>query len=210
MTTENATNVVELRRDCKRSLDDASLMTRLIRGDSGARSEFYNTYADHIQRVVSRILGDDPDVPDVMQEVFMVAFAKASTLRSESKTKAWLSQVAVRASLGVLRTRKRRSWLKHDPMENIDERPCQPSDHEGRQLMKDVFDVLDKLAPEERVPFTLRFFEQMDLTEVAESCEVSLATVKRRLRSAKDNFTRIAISHPRLAHRVPELATEGD
>ncbi len=119
-----APKVVELRPGSRIPKDDAALLEGLVQGQPGAREKFYNRYAERVQRVVSRILGDDPDLPDVMQDVFIKAFEKAGTVREASRTKVWITQIAVHATYGLLRRRKRRSWFRHDPIERVEERPC--------------------------------------------------------------------------------------
>jgi RNA polymerase sigma-70 factor (ECF subfamily) len=47
----------------------------------------------------------------------------------------------------------------------------------------------------------------MELTEVACACEVSLATIKRRLLSAQKRFTSIARTYPELASWVEGAAS---
>ena len=46
------------------------------------------------------------------------------------------------------------------------------------------------------IAFALRFVDGMELVEVAEACEVSLATIKRRLARAQAKFTNIARTYP--------------
>ena len=50
--------------------------------------------------------------------------------------------------------------------------------------------------------FTLRFVSEMQLTEVAAACKVSLATVKRRLARAEKRFVEAARSNPALTERM--------
>ncbi len=51
---------------------------------------------------------------------------------------------------------------------------------------------------EERVVFSLRFLEGMELQEIALACDTSLSTVKRRLKDAQQHFSARARKHPAL------------
>jgi RNA polymerase sigma-70 factor (ECF subfamily) len=53
-----------------------------------------------------------------------------------------------------------------------------------------------------RIPFALRFVDGMELRDVAEACDCSLATVKRRLASAEKRFLALANRDPALAAAV--------
>ena len=58
------------------------------------------------------------------------------------------------------------------------------------------------LPDDERMAFSLRFISEMQLTEVAAACRVSLATVKRRLARAESRFVDAAKDHPALRERL--------
>ena len=51
----------------------------------------------------------------------------------------------------------------------------------ARQALTRFYEVLNRLKAEDQVAFTLRFLEGMELREVADALDVSLATTKRRL-----------------------------
>jgi len=57
-----------------------------------------------------------------------------------------------------------------------------------RDATRRVYRVLDTLPEDERIAFALRFIDDMELTDVAEACDVSLATIKRRLDRAEATF----------------------
>jgi RNA polymerase sigma-70 factor (ECF subfamily) len=65
-----------------------------------------------------------------------------------------------------------------------------------------TYRVLDTLPDDERMAFSLRFISEMQLTEVAAACRVSLATVKRRLARAEKRFVEAAKDHPALRERL--------
>ena len=61
-----------------------------------------------------------------------------------------------------------------------------------------VYEVLDKVPVKERIPFTLRIIDGMALQDVAQACDVSLATVKRRITRARQRFSVLAKNYPLL------------
>ena len=66
---------------------------------------------------------------------------------------------------------------------------------ERRALLARVYQVLDKIAVEQRLAWTLRYVEGEKLERVAEQCGCSLATAKRRIASAQ----RVVARHVRIA-----------
>ena len=63
---------------------------------------------------------------------------------------------------------------------------------EERMLLRKVKAVLDGLSVDDRLAFTLRHFEGLELTEVAETLKMSLSTAKRRIARAEAEFKRRA------------------
>ena len=55
-----------------------------------------------------------------------------------------------------------------------------------------AYALLERLPAMERAAFGMRFIEGMKLEEVAEALDVSLATAKRRLQSARERFAKLA------------------
>ncbi len=73
-----------------------------------------------------------------------------------------------------------------------------PADPRARLALARVRRALDKLSADERIAFTLRYFEQLELKEVADAMDVSLSTVKRRLKAAEKRFVELAQKDPHL------------
>jgi RNA polymerase sigma-70 factor (ECF subfamily) len=75
-------------------------------------------------------------------------------------------------------------------------------DHEARNLLEKVYGLLDKLPADERIAFTLRYIDERPLLEVAEVCDCSLATIKRRIARAEQRFARLASRDAAMAERL--------
>ena len=52
---------------------------------------------------------------------------------------------------------------------------------EGREALDRFYKILDRLSPKHRSAFVLRYVEGLDLADVAEALDISLATIKRWL-----------------------------
>jgi len=179
--------------------DDAALVKALRANHPGAKTALFDRYAEHVERVVTHVLGFDAELADVVHDAFVGAFGSLHTLQDPSALKPWLSRVAALTARKVLRTRSRRAWLRL--FTNADqERRWEPaelgSDPEARQALRESYALLDELPIDERIVFALRFIEGMELAEVAAACDVSLATVKRRLQRAERRFVGRATKHP--------------
>lgn len=160
--------------------------------DPGATAELFDRYGRHVRRVLARVMGSDPELADLVQEVFVQALGKVHTVRDGNKLKGWLSSVAVFTARGAIRSRQRYRWLGFRPPEQLPDPGAVNADPIILEALRRMYVVLQKLPADERIPFALRNIDQMELTEVAEACGVSLATIKRRLSKAEHRFVRLA------------------
>lgn len=174
------------------SLDDTSLVEGLQDGEAWARRALFDRYATHVERILRRILGPDQELTDVLHDTFVQAYASVSGIRDTKAVKPWLSTVAVFTARGVIRKRKMRRWLRFWEPDELPEEQAPVAEPVTRETVHRSYTILKALGTEERIVFTLRFIEGMDLTEVAAAAGCSLATVKRRLSRAEKAFVEAA------------------
>lgn len=168
--------------------DDAALVESLRSGDPGAPARFFDAYGRYVERLLVRVLGPDPDLEDLLHDVFAEALESIDQLRDPSRLKGWLTRMTVFIARGMLRRRRRHGWLTFLPEEELPARPSPSTPPEARDLLMRVFAVLRRLRPNHRIAFSLRYIEGMTLPEAADASGVSLATFKRWLKAADRAF----------------------
>jgi len=180
---------------------DAELVEAARAGDVEAVGAIFERHHAHVRRVLTHVLGPDTELEDLVQEVFVGAYAGLYALESPDALRPWLGSIAALTARNAIRRRARRRWLVFLPG---DELPDPPDEREESAAPGDaaraVYRVLERMPADERVVFALRFVSAMELLDVAAAMHVSLATVKRRLARAHARFLR-------LAEREPELVT---
>jgi RNA polymerase sigma-70 factor (ECF subfamily) len=184
--------------------DDAALVKALRADHPGAKAALFDRYAEHVERIVTHVLGFDSELADVLHDAFVGAFASIHTLEDPSALKPWLSRVAAFTARKVLRTRSRRAWLRlfKDAAHQERSEPVIQPNPEVFRAVRETYAVLDELPIDERIAFALRFIEGMELSEAAASCGVSLATIKRRIRRAERRFRTLAAKRPTLTEQI--------
>lgn len=166
--------------------DDAALVERARAHDGAAFATLYARHSRTVARVAHRLLGDDGDVDDVVQETFVEAAASLDDLESGNAIRAWLVRVAVRRVHRLLARRRRRRVFA-GLIAYVSARSSDPRD---RQPVDELYDALDRIPQDLRVAWVLHRVEQLTLPDVAQVCEVSLATVKRRIADAEARIAR--------------------
>jgi RNA polymerase sigma-70 factor (ECF subfamily) len=146
--------------------------------------EFFSRFAPYVARVGLRLLGREPEVDDLIQDVFVIAYKKRAQLRDPSAAKAWLATIAVRIARKNLRRRrlKRLVGLDHARAVELIDPAVSP---EKRALLSRVYEILDRMDVDCRLAWTLRYVEGETLEGVALRCGCSLATAKRRVSAAQ-------------------------
>ena len=169
-------------------LDTAVLVERIREGRPGSTDAMFAAYGRYIERLLVRVVGPDPEIEDLLHEVFAQALSGIGQLRDPSLLKPWLTRITVHVARGALRKRTRRRALVFVQPDALDEHTARTPSPEAVDLLERVFDVLQGLRPNQRLAFSLRYIEGMTLAECAEASGVSLATFKRWLRAANRSF----------------------
>ncbi len=183
-------------------LSDAAIVAGLLAGQRDAGAALFDRYGALVHRVLVRVLGPDPEVHDLLQDVFVAALASIHRLENAAALRGWLTQIAVFTARGRIRKRVRWRFLMFSPNDEMPEQEAIVAPAEISEALKKTYSVLNQLKPDERIPFALRFIDGMELTEVARACGTSLATIKRRLSRAQTRFVELAEGEPALREWV--------
>jgi RNA polymerase sigma-70 factor (ECF subfamily) len=179
---------------------DAVLVGAAVAGDEAAARVLFNRYASYVRRIVARVLGSGPDVTcDCVHDVFVQVFRNLHRVDKPESLKAWIASVSVNVARKRIRSMQRQRWLRFLPHEQLPEQVAPARSDEAGEALAATYRVLAELPADERIAFALRFIEDMQLNEVADACEVSLATIKRRLQRAESAFVALAAKDPALA-----------
>jgi RNA polymerase sigma-70 factor (ECF subfamily) len=178
---------------------DTELAEALRAGDGSAVAQLFDLYGHHVERVLIRTIGRDAEMEDMVQDVFLGAYRSGPNYQGDdAQLKAWISRIAVFTARGYLRKRKRRWWLRSaDPMQMPELSSKEPSPHTA-EVLRRTYAALDLMDPDLRIPFALRELESMELAEIAQACDCSVSTIKRRLARARKTFDRLAKKDPML------------
>lgn len=156
---------------------DNDLVTRARAGDRSAQRELVNRWQQSVYQMAWRVLGNDSAAEDVRQIVFLRMIERPEKLPQSDNFASWIRRCTVNEAITYLRRRKIRrtselpmnqTAVAVSPVEQAEE------NEEARRLRE----VLQTLAPEERVILTLRFDEDLSFPEMAEILNRPASTIK--------------------------------
>jgi RNA polymerase sigma-70 factor (ECF subfamily) len=189
------------------SEEDARILRGLRSGIEDAYEELIERYEQQVFGMVYRLLGNQSDASDVVQEVFLKVFRGVSTFREQSSLRTWIYRIAVNEAHN-----HRRWFVRHCKLEvPLEEtRPEHPNSLEytpdpGRSPFEQAMDseartlierALTQINPVFRTAVVLRDVQNLSYEEIAEILQVSLGTVKSRILRGREALRRELTQRP--------------
>jgi RNA polymerase sigma-70 factor (ECF subfamily) len=174
--------------------DEKTLVALAQKGDNKALTELVKSHSPKIYNLGLRMMRNEKDAEDVLQETFLTLVKKIHTFKGKSTLYTWLYRVAMNISLEKLKDKHHtqmavsiddpmyESLGSFEPMELPDFTDEKLSDEQFRSyLNKAMEDLNDKL----RAVFVLRDIEGRSVAETAKILDLTESNVKVRLMRAR-------------------------
>jgi RNA polymerase sigma-70 factor (ECF subfamily) len=139
-----------------------------------------------------RLMGGREDADDVAQDAFVEALQRLDMLQNPQAFSSWLCSIVVRRAGKHLQRFRLLSRLGIRTRAQIDPNTLIASNAPADVVheLRGVYSVLASLPAQEQVALVLRRVEGMELLEIAQHMQLSVATVKRRLSAAEARLER--------------------
>src|SRR5687767_4623598 len=175
--------------------DDDSLLTRFAAGERGALEVLFRRYRQPAYRVAYRLLSNEADALDAVQEGFVKALTHLPGFQGRSSFKTWLLRVVSNAALDLGRQRGRRETLPLDGLASAEREALEPvtmedpaARLENGDLRRHLQDALRQLPEAQRRTFVLHVEGGLSYREVADVLKISIGTVMSRLYYARQKL----------------------
>ena len=167
---------------------DVELMTAIQTGDADALSKLYDRYNGIVKALVLRIIHNDTEADDLLQEVFLEIWNQAKNFSAEKgKPLGWMVTLTRRRAIDALRKKqayqRAEERLRAEPerqplawVQNTTDEDIRSGD--TRALMAKV---ISSLPEAQQQVIDLAFFRGMSQREIAAHTNIPLGTVKTRL-----------------------------
>jgi len=173
------------------------LVKRAQKGNSEAFSKLYSIYYDRVFHAANKILRDEFDAEEVIQESFLYLFTKFDTLHEPEHFENWLFSIVYCQSLCRLRKTKASMVTASLDVSEEDDGEMPETIYTGflpqKSLeVKEDYDLLlhmvSKLTEIQRTTFILHHFFQLSAHEISEMLDISVATTHKRLHDARSSL----------------------
>ena len=186
--------------------DDARLIRAIQTGDGQAASLLWHRHAPMVVRMLRRNFGGSADVEDFVQDVFLVVFHKLRALRTPTSFKEFIMAITIHTCLEQHRRLGTRQLLPTAQSLTSDPEFVART-VEARIALSRFVAALGRLHPTYRIATMLRYLELRDLSDIASTLDISLATVKRRIARGSARVALLAKQDPFLTqYSVPDAS----
>ena len=192
---------------------DLAILRKAQKGDERAFSILVRAYETPVFNYVLRLVGDRALAEDLTQEVFLRVYQGLPKFSLRCRFTTWLFQVTKNRVLDELRAMERRPRavmaLEDAPAFEVLDAPA-----ERIEAMDAVWRAINELNVDLKMALLLRDVVGLSYTEIADSLEITLATVKWRIYKAREEvqlaLAREGIGYPGTSEQTasvePELA----
>lgn len=167
-------------------LDDAEIVSSVLRGDTAAFEVLMRRYNQRVFRAARAVLGDDAEAQDAAQQAWIAAYRHLGTWERRSSFPTWLLRITIREAA------RRRRAPAHERLRLLDSSGSQASSEPSpeaqaarRRLRHILEDAIDALPESMRTVMVLRDIEELSGPETAEVLELSDEAVRVRLHRAR-------------------------
>lgn len=165
------------------------LIVRSQQGDGKAQRELYQLYSRAMFNICRRMMGNEEDAQDVLQDAFIDAFTRLHTLKNVSTFSAWIKRIVINRCINAI---KKRRLVTVDVDNGYD---FVATEEEDDELMKykaeQIIRSMDGLSDGCKMVMNLYLFEGYDHGEIASILSISESASKSQYCKAKIKLRKI-------------------
>lgn len=172
---------------------ELALVDRCRRGEMGAFEELYRAHAGRLYGLAYRMLGNQADAEDLLQDIFLSAHRKLDSFRGEAALGTWLYRLATNQILDHLRSRAARTDQQTDAIDD----DASLADAASQRLADRAIDRVDleralaELPEGCRAAFVLHDVEGLEHKEIGEVLGIAEGTSKSQVHKARLRLRKI-------------------
>ena len=188
---------------CGQKVEEAdekkTLVERVRNNDTEAWEELYKKTYPRAYTVAIQTLKNKEDALDVLQDAYVSVFKKIDTLRDESKLEAWVNRIVANRCIDHIRKYRGNNAATpfvemtpddsdvefEDVLEN-ENKEFMPEESVDYSATKKIMQgILNQLSEEQRLCVLMYYYEELSISEIADTLDCSTGTVKSRLNYAR-------------------------
>jgi len=159
--------------------DEQRLIARVLDGHAEDYGYFLERYGQEVMRLVSRLVPQQQDAEELVQDAFVRAYDRLETFGGRSSFSTWICRIAYTTAV---------SWLRkqHIKYLSIDDQPQLPDTFVDEALddetrIDELRRAIAQLKPDEQTLITLFYYDNRPLADIAYILDIETGTIATRL-----------------------------
>lgn len=177
---------------------DHSIVRAVLAGDKEAYGALVRAHSTTVFRVAFRIIGNEADAEEIVQEAFLRGYQRLETYQGRSAFGTWIYRIAVNCALNRISQPGIEAEFRHgednDPEQGTVQVPTRDADPErvllGREISAAQGLAMQRLTPTEKSAFVLRHLEERSTSEIAEVLNIAPNAAKQAVFRAVQKLRR--------------------
>ena len=159
--------------------DESQLIARILDGHAEDFGYFLERYSQEAFAIVVRLVPQQEDAEELVQDAFVRAFNRLDTFEGRSSFSTWISRIAYTTAVSWLRKRRMKYLSIDDQPELSDTEVDEAFDDESR--IDELRRAITLLKPDEQTLITLYYYDSRPLNDIAYILDVEPNTLATRL-----------------------------
>lgn len=181
---------------------EITLIRQCQSGCQKSLDQLYRNYHPAVLRVTRKVMGNEQDAEDAMQEVFARVLKKVGQFRFEASFSAWLRILAVNVCRDMLRKKNRHPTESIEDLDTdskarmtaISSSISQEEELIMKELLENLQEKIALLKKQHQRLIVLRYIDGLSYKKMAELLDCSQTQVKSRLHQARKQMRRVCQS----------------
>ncbi len=177
--------------------DDLAIIEEILNGNKNLFSVLQKKYSKLIKTLIRKMIKDEDDVEDLVQETFIKAYKSLDRFQSNYTFSSWIYKIASNSCIDFLRKKRLNIVSLDQPFTNknddednihleIEDNSYQPDiEFINNERKNALIDSIENLPEKYKIIIKMRHEEELDYNEIAEKLNLPLGTVKVHLFRAR-------------------------
>jgi RNA polymerase sigma-70 factor (ECF subfamily) len=180
-----------------RRLSDIEIIESVKRGNTGDFALLMERYQDRAFSLLKRMLKNEMDAEEVLQDSFLKAYNSLQNFRGDAKFSTWFYKIVYNTALTNISSKKRQIRMEmssledHFDLEEEDNEVYSQTENAKEYLLK----VVDKLPVRNALVLILFYIDGLSLSEIAEVMDMSLVNTKVILHRSRNSLRDLLLKH---------------
>ena len=173
-----------------KNLSDQEIIDSVRKGNSSDYSILVNRYKNKAFSMLKRMINNEFEAEEVLQDSFMKAYSSLSSFKGESKFSTWFYRIVYNSALTKLSSQKRKTESQMTSVEDhFDlESDYKPDEIERTDVNNLIQNIISKLPEKYSAIITMFYLNEMSIEEISEVMGLSVSNVKVMLHRSRNSL----------------------